>query len=166
MNEKALLLIVYSFLLEAITRCDLDPLGKKRYGRLIPENTLKLITVFRKLKQLHKSYANPKVRDFLIKKVEDPGKKYVIDIVYVAILLLYFYRIADIKRKITPISVKDAKELLYNILKEDLTADEVMAARDIFISLYPNKEVTTEFIKERILKEIDERENCQTSLTG
>jgi hypothetical protein len=164
MNEKALLLLVYSFLLEAVKRGDLQL--NKSYAKLSLKNSMFLYSLFKKLKITHKTYANKKVQNFLFKRVKEPDKSFTIDIVYLAILLLYFYRIADIKRKITPISIKEAKELLDNLIKEDLNTDEVIAAKEIFVSIYPEKKEIAEFITNRIferLKEKNERENCKAT---
>ena len=139
-NEKALMLLVYSFLKQASSEGKLNI--NQPYGRLDKAKTIKLLNVLKKLEIIKRNFALPKIQSYLLKQVEDPSQKYVVDVVYLAILLLYFYRLSDIKRTFEVVSIKDVKEL---IKIEDLSKDEIEVAKNFFVALYPDKEATIEF---------------------
>ena len=144
-NEKALLLLIFSFLEKGVQEGKIGV--NKQYGNL-KEKTLLLFNIYQKLKRISKSFANFKIQKYLLKKVNN-NTKYIIDVVYIAVLLLYFYRITDIKRTITPLSVKEAKELL-EAIKKDLNEDEITVAKNYFITLYPEKEEAIKFLTYRL----------------
>ena len=149
-NEKALLLLVYSFLEKAIKEGKIGI--NKEYG-VLKDKSIKLFTIYKKFYQTRKSFANFKVHKYLLQRIKDPSNKYHIDIVYVALLLLYFYRLSDIKRTISPLSVKEAKELV-EAIKEDLNEDEIIVASNFFKAIYPEKEETIEFFVKRLKEKI------------
>jgi len=145
-NEKALLLLIFSFLEKGVKEGEIGI--NKQYGNL-KEKTLMLFNVYQKLKRVSTGFANFKTQKYLLKKVNN-NTKYIIDVIYIAILLLYFYRITDIKRTITPLSVKEAKELL-EAIKKDLNKDEITVAKNYFLALYPEKNETIKFLTYRRL---------------
>ena len=149
LNEKALLLLIYSFLEKAIKEGKLGI--NKEYGALKDKN-INLFNIYKKLNLSRKSFANFKVHSFLIKRVNN-HTEYVVDLINISILLLYFYRLSDIKRTISPLSVKEAKELV-EAIKEDLNKDEIIVASNFFKVLYPEKEEAIEFFVKRLKEKI------------
>jgi len=145
-SEKALLLLIFSFLEKGIREGKIGI--NKEYGTIKKDNMLLLFNIYKKLQKTSKSFANFKTQNYLIKRIEN-HTRYSVDIIYLAILLLYFYRISDIKRTITPLSVKEAKSLL-EAIKDDLNEDEIIVAKNFFLALYPEKEEMIEFIGARI----------------
>ncbi len=151
-EEKALLLLIYSFLEKAYRDGNIGL--KKDYVGLGSEVTTKIYNIYLKLRQTRRSFADLKVQSFLLKRVNDYAI-YEVDVVYLALLLLYFYRISDIKRVINPVSVKEIKTLLEVVINSrDLNKDEVELAGKFFVLIYPEKEGTIEFLKQNILKKI------------
>lgn len=151
-EEKALLLLIYSFLEKAFRDGNIGL--RKDYMGLGSEITTKIYNIYLKLRQVRKSFANLKTQKFLLQRVNDHSV-YDVDVVYLALLLLYFYRISDVKRVINPVSVKEIKTLLEAVINNrDLNKDEVELAGKFFIAIYPEKEGTIEFIKQNILKKI------------
>ena len=149
LSEKALLLLVFSFLEKAVRAGELGI--NKEYGAL-KEKTILLFNIYKKLNHTKKSFASFKIQSYLLKRVKDPTK-YIVDIINISILLLYFYRLSDIKRTISPLSVKEAKELL-EAIKDDLNEDEIIVASNFFKALYPEKEGTIEFFINRVKEQI------------
>ena len=145
LKEKSLLLLIYSFLDQAIVE---EKIGiDKKYGSLRDRN-IKVINIYKKLKATRKSFANKKIRDYLLSRIDDPSGV-VVDVVYIAIILLYFYRLSDIKRTISPLSVKEAKELI-EAIRDDLNIDEIKVAKNFFKALFPEKEGSVEFFSKRL----------------
>jgi len=62
LNEKALLLLVFSFLEKAVKENKLNI--KTTYG-LLKENSLKVFNIYKQLKYFVKSFANPKIQSYL-----------------------------------------------------------------------------------------------------
>jgi len=153
-EEKAIFLLIYSFLEQAIREGHIGI--NKNYAELGTDITAKIYNIYYTIKQTRRSFVDLKAQKFLLKRVNNPNK-YTIDIVYLSILLLYFYRIADIKRVINPISIKEIKNLLKAIKKNDLYLDEIEIAYNFFIAIYPEKKGIADFIKNNIIQKLTKK---------
>ena len=154
MKERALLLYSFAFMQEGLRqRKILDEDNNPKYGLENLDNfyDMKTILIYKHLKRLRLSFAQPNVRQFFLRRITE-NEEYIsleCDPLLMGLIGLYFYiRFNKTKEFVLNISAEDIKEIFEYAKTETVISDDTInISVKIITAIYPDEKGLVEFYK-------------------
>ena len=141
LKERALMLLIFALMKQYFLEEEIEP-KKINTNKLNNVYDIKIINLFKKIEKLNKTFINKETSDFLDMKLKKINDKldYNCHLLSIFLLLLYFYLNTDTKKDF--ILNELSKDDIKNIFKEklDINNCEINKAKELFLSIYNEKE--------------------------
>jgi len=139
MKERALLLLAYAFMKETLDRSKDVPLSE------ITKADLTFTAVYKKLDRIKRTFANEKVRNFLLKRVPDDISK-TCDLGLVAVVVLAWFKRLNLTKEI--VVTENLEELTEAIVKSvdyETAKNSIEFASELVADVFPDQRGLVEF---------------------
>jgi len=141
MKERALLLLAYAFMKETLERSKDVPLSE------ITKADLTFTSVYKKLDRIKRTFANEKIRNFLLKRVpEDINKTCDLGLVAV-VVLAWFKRLNLTKEIVIKENLEELTEAIVKSVDFETAKNSIEFASELVADVFPDQKGLIEFRK-------------------
>jgi len=141
MKERALLLLAYAFMKETLEKSKNVPLSE------ITKADLTFTSVYKKLERIKRTFANEKIRNFLLKRVPEDINK-TCDLGLVAVVVLVWFKRLNLTKEI--VIKENLEELIEAIVKSvnfETAKNSIEFASELVADVFPDQKGLIEFRK-------------------